>query len=882
MDRAVPLRIARKIRRIIASALVFVLIFPFPFVASAQEMLPEPTEPIESQAPSPEIEEPVTEEAPSESAEQPQGGESQPIDEPTVEEEILESEEPEALMASLAAGESSNSSKTSIDPKFYTEPDPVTGSLVYKYPIIIPPGRNGISPGLSLRYTSQQGEDANTMGYGWNVEIPYVERVNKIGTDNLYSQAYFSSSIDGELASTSAGSDTYGAKIENGDFNFYQFSGGTSWVMIDKKGTTYTFGTSTVARLDNPNNSAQIYRWLLQEVRDTNGNFVSYQYVKDRGQIYPYKITYTNSTTTTARFEVEFVTDARSDVATSSTPGFSIASAKRISEIQAKIDDSWVRRYVLTYGTGDNGTRSMLTSIVESGKDESGSTVTLPATSLHYRHVDKGWTDSGITVPIIFSEKTNLVDVNGDSLVDIVVSEKDGGGITRNTYINNGAGWTASSTWQAPIIFFDTTPSGTTNSDRGVRFGDVNGDGLTDLIQSFSATTTIKNIHLNNGSGWMATTTWAPPIIFGTATSSPAAVRMFDMNGDGLTDISDDGMGYLNNGNGWTASTTWAAPINFLRPSQIIDVNGDGLQDVIDSHNGGSYGVENEVYINDGTGWALDPSLVPPIYFTDTMGNDNGVRMGDVNGDGLTDILQSYPGHGNAVYLNNGHGWTASSTWSIPMDFMVAGTDKQVRLVDANGDGLIDMVQGYDTGPNNKVHLNNSRRTDLLAEVIHPEGGSAEFTYKSAAEYKNGSSLLNPRLPFAINTLSTIALDNGLGTIASTSYSYEGGLYYFSTTTDRRFAGFQKIAKLDTEGNITNSYFHQGNSSNTSTGEYQDDGSKIGKVYRTESYDGSSNLYSKAITKWDKTSLGSNRTFVKLAQSIDFAYDGDSGHKEKA
>jgi virulence plasmid B protein len=136
----------------------------------------------------------------------------------------------------------------------------------------------------------------------------------------MYSQDYYYSSLDGELASTSA--TTYGARFENGNFLSYTYSTSTNtWIATDKVGTKYTFGTSTGSRLDNPSNSAQIYKWQLTEIRDTNNNYITYSYFKDSGQILPSQVIYTGNGTTDGPFEIDFLRQARSDIASSSVPG---------------------------------------------------------------------------------------------------------------------------------------------------------------------------------------------------------------------------------------------------------------------------------------------------------------------------------------------------------------------------------------------------------------------------------------------------------------------------------------------------------------------------------------------------------------------------------
>jgi len=54
---------------------------------------------------------------------------------------------------------------------------------------------------------------------------------------------------------------------------------------MTSRGTRYTFGASDNAQQNASASSTQIYTWMLQEIRDTNNNYVRYVYAKDSGQI---------------------------------------------------------------------------------------------------------------------------------------------------------------------------------------------------------------------------------------------------------------------------------------------------------------------------------------------------------------------------------------------------------------------------------------------------------------------------------------------------------------------------------------------------------------------------------------------------------------------
>jgi hypothetical protein len=81
--------------------------------------------------------------------------------------------------------------------------DGASGAFTQRIQLDTPPGRNGLQPDLALQYNSQNTADS-IVGYGWSLSIPYIQRLNKTGSQNLYSATapYFTSSIDGELVAS--------------------------------------------------------------------------------------------------------------------------------------------------------------------------------------------------------------------------------------------------------------------------------------------------------------------------------------------------------------------------------------------------------------------------------------------------------------------------------------------------------------------------------------------------------------------------------------------------------------------------------------------------------------------------------------------------------
>jgi hypothetical protein len=210
-------------------------------------------------------------------------------------------------------------------------------------------------------------------------------------------------------------------------------------------------------------------------------------------------------------------------------------------------------------------------------------------------------------------------------------------------------------------------PSGTTPT--AVVTGDFNGDGHMDFVMANGVTNDLW-IYLGNGDG----TFQLPQVVPLSKGLSPMYLAAADLRGNGILDLvvaeSDSStVGVLlGNGDGtFGYEQTYALP----EPAAAVvvdDFNHDGKLDiaaVMDTSEDVYLATTGVPYlallIGDGTGNFAAPVITSNYGFYSTAFN---LTSGDVNGDGLPDLLVTGPGLENSqIFLNNGDGtFTAGAT----------------------------------------------------------------------------------------------------------------------------------------------------------------------------------------------------------------------------
>ncbi|RMH21272.1 MAG: hypothetical protein D6698_03015, partial [Gammaproteobacteria bacterium] len=668
------------------------------------------------------------------------------------------------------------------------------GAASYTVPIEVTPGIGGMQPDLALNYNSMGGN--GPLGVGWSLSgTSAISRCpTTVEADGYYDPVDFDANdqycLDGQrLVQITA--NEYRTRIDS--FSRITHLAGDTWQVETKAGLTMHYV---------PVRSVKNLVWVLDQTRDTAGNYIRYVYNfgTNADEVRLVKVEYTgNSTKGTLPFaHVDVVYQARPDVTNGYSHGYAARSTQRIAQINAYSGTTLVRSYKIAYQVSPTTKRSRISSIQVCGQNND----CMPATQFGWQNRTNGWNYGSMRVSQfgynqgwrVDNHPRMTADVNGDGMADIVAFGYDG------VYVSYG-----SKTGLTPMTrklanrFAYGDPERWRTAYHIRTMADVNGDGKADIVGFHYGGVRVS---LSTGDGFTAPRQWVNDFGYHTRNYRKAYhERMLaDVNGDGMADVVGFHYGgvwvSLSTGTSFTAPTVWVGAFGYNQgwrvpngqgghPRMVQDMNGDGMADVVGFFNCGVY-----VSLSTGHGFTA-PSRWINDFGTGCRSpnqswwpNRYPRQLADVNADGLPDIV-GFGYDGVYVSLNTGTGFTAKRRWIYGM-FGWGPTGRKWRvgahprqMADVNGDGRADIV-GFD-GYNTVVALSTG----------------ASFVYQGAwiNQYGNmrGWDREQPRMLADINgdgTADIIGFSFG-GVIASTTNPQAPDVITSITTGQGAVTGFE-------------------------------------------------------------------------------------------
>jgi hypothetical protein len=249
------------------------------------------------------------------------------------------------------------------------------GTANLRYPIDVPPGRHGLQPDVGITYDSDRQN--GWLGVGWDLEMSSIQIDTRFGVPKYDgTETYL---LDGEMLAPAPtnppgapSGPTYFQRRSEGRFDWIARSGtvasGFTWLVTTKEGIKYSYGSTSAARLADPQAANKTFRWFLDRVTNPLQNQMAITYQSDSGpppsgntepfiQIYPSQIDYTSHPTLAAAYHVVFTRGGpdggtscnRPDTIIDGRAGFQVLTRCVLTQIDVKFQTQLVRRYTLVY-----------------------------------------------------------------------------------------------------------------------------------------------------------------------------------------------------------------------------------------------------------------------------------------------------------------------------------------------------------------------------------------------------------------------------------------------------------------------------------------------------------------------------------------------------
>ena len=648
-----------------------------------------------------------------------------------------------------------------------------SGGASYSIPIKLPPGINGMVPGLSIVYSSQSGE--GLLGLGWNVSG--LSGISRAASD-LYHETYINNIqfnandhfvLDGQrlipVLSRTTGISEY--RTENESFSRIIAYGGTAgdptyFKVETKDGKVIEYGNSTDSRIEAQGLSTALV-WNVDKISDKNGNYITMTYSENNstGEYYPLTINYTGTTNIVPFNTIQFEYQTRTNPFVSYVSGSKVTLNSLIKNIYLKNEGITVSQFQFLYNTAN----SRLSEIIEFGKNNS---------RLNSSMVNWGTANTGLAESTAFTDPQvsgrYQGDFNGDGFQDFVIVKST----TWYLYLANGTG---------NLTF--TSSGALANYSHDVSTGDFNGDGKQDLIEHVLQNGKYYD-HILISAGNSFTRLGLNPNYY--LESDNPDFKIGDFDGDGMDEQMVKFPNYTSPTNNCIikkytivgsshsssiiASTwiEWANTAWYIYIKEVpLDMNGNGKTDlmVLDANGSRFYEYENGII-----------NQICSISYP----NINNVNLfGDFNGDGKIDIFSFDQYNTWKVSISKGNGFETPRSITVFNGWSPYTTTNNYYARDIDGDGKSDLVVvGYgNSGSQVKIYVACSDGQNFNLQTYSPPtilgmspGYFGDFTGDGTIDYyyDDGSIARMYTIYRGINQNLISSIKNGLGLSSGVTY----------------------------------------------------------------------------------------------------------------
>ena len=599
-----------------------------------------------------------------------------------------------------------------------------TGAAVYTVPIECPKGVNGMQPNISLEYNSQFRD--GIMGWGWSIGgLSAITRSNKCQyLDGVTSSFDFSSSdefaLDGiRLIRIAETADSIEYKTEQDNYNRIVGYDIQSWgpkyfKIYTKDGKTLTYGDAdgnieNYYPLQKRGRLMKGLSWLLTEVCDLNGNYITYENAIDNNELASgtqryynqriNKITYgTNKNGSGIISTIYFEYEPAPILDVKYLNGLPVKRNIRLKKIKVYNNNSLRSEYGLIYFEKDNKYKLKQISLAKNG-------VNIGPTQFVWS--EDMFDISSVTKPTLSWNK----------IKDIAFGDFDGDGMTDHAFLLNNGDFVIGYKMQGESVYTENNIL-----IRSFTFFDIDFDGLQEIIVGKLGYNTIKHLvgkwnpvkkifewkNLNDyANQWTVSTQFK---------KTDTSMSYSPLEIDNITEIPGD---FLGNGTvqfipilqrECTASSKSRNLSRTYKDAYLITSATGGMPDM------SNISVKNGiVFITDVNGNGKSEITVLNAWgqlrvyeekngsFIEIMAEDNiGIStldetfIGDFNGDGNTDFLikkkdssGGYTAYTVDVYVSTGRSLTNIPTFTLRQ---VLAQDSYIYVTDINSDGYDDIL----------------------------------------------------------------------------------------------------------------------------------------------------------------------------------------------